>query len=104
MDEDGFNEATTPTRYYQAVVAAAEEEDAQVMPICAKHRGRHRRHGPRRTSALFLEDLGLEQSGLDRLIQASYTLLGLISYLTCRRGRVPRLDHHPRHQGPQGRR
>ena len=32
--------------------------------------------------ALFLEDLGLEESGLDRLIQASYALLGLISYLT----------------------
>lgn len=31
---------------------------------------------------LFLTDLGLEQSGLDRLIRASYSLLGLISYLT----------------------
>ena len=32
--------------------------------------------------ALFLADLGVEQSGLDRLIQACYSLLGLISYLT----------------------
>lgn len=32
--------------------------------------------------ALFLSELGLENSGLDRLIQASYRLLGLISYLT----------------------
>lgn len=32
--------------------------------------------------AAFLEELGIEQSGLDQLIQASYTLLGLISYLT----------------------
>ena len=31
---------------------------------------------------MFLEELGLEQSGLDRLIQCSYTLLGLISFLT----------------------
>ena len=31
---------------------------------------------------MFLEELGLKQSGLDRLIQASYTLLGLISFLT----------------------
>ena len=31
---------------------------------------------------LFLEDMGLEQSGLDRLIQEAYALLGLISYLT----------------------
>ena len=33
--------------------------------------------------ALFLEDLGVTESGLDRLIRASYSLLGLISYLTC---------------------
>ena len=32
--------------------------------------------------ALFLEDLGLSESGLDKLIKASYKLLGLISYLT----------------------
>ncbi len=32
--------------------------------------------------AMFLEDLGVAESGLDRLIRASYTLLGLISYLT----------------------
>ena len=31
---------------------------------------------------MFLEDLGLKQSGLEKLIQASYSLLGLISYLT----------------------
>ena len=31
---------------------------------------------------MFLEDLGLEKSGLDRLIQKSYHLLGLISFLT----------------------
>ena len=30
---------------------------------------------------LFLEDLGLKESGLDKLIRASYTLLGLISFL-----------------------
>ncbi|WP_347996421.1 redox-regulated ATPase YchF [uncultured Eubacterium sp.] len=31
---------------------------------------------------MFLEDLGLKESGLDKLIKASYSLLGLISYLT----------------------
>lgn len=31
---------------------------------------------------IFLSDLGLEQSGLDRIIKAGYSLLGLISYLT----------------------
>ncbi len=32
---------------------------------------------------MFLADLGVEESGLDRLVKASYDLLGLISYLTC---------------------
>lgn len=32
--------------------------------------------------AMFLADMGLEKSGLDRLIKKSYSLLGLISYLT----------------------
>ena len=31
---------------------------------------------------MFLEDLGLKESGLEKLIKASYSLLGLISYLT----------------------
>ena len=31
---------------------------------------------------MFLDDLGLKESGLDKLISASYRLLGLISYLT----------------------
>ena len=31
---------------------------------------------------MFLEDLGLSESGLDKLIRASYSLLGLISFLT----------------------
>ena len=31
---------------------------------------------------MFLEELGIEKSGLDRLIQCSYELLGLISFLT----------------------
>lgn len=33
--------------------------------------------------AMFLEELGMTESGLDRMIQCSYTLLGLISFLTC---------------------
>ena len=32
--------------------------------------------------AMFLEELGVKESGLDKLIKASYSLLGLISYLT----------------------
>ena len=37
---------------------------------------------PGEEKQMFLDDLGVAESGLDRLVKASYTLLGLISYLT----------------------
>ena len=81
MDEEGFKHHDGNT-YYQAVVQAAQTEEAQVIPICANVEADIAAMDPE-DRALFLADLGVEQSGLDRLIQASYTLLGLISYLTC---------------------
>ena len=73
LDEAGFKNHEA-NGYYQAVIQAAQAEQAQVVPIAAMEA---------EDRAMFLEDLGVEQSGLDRLITASYTLLGLISYLTC---------------------
>ena len=81
MDEEGFKHHDG-NPYYQAVVLAAQTEEAQVIPICANVEADIAAMDPE-DRALFLADLGVEQSGLDRLIQASYTLLGLISYLTC---------------------
>ena len=80
MDEEGFKHHDG-NPYYQAVVQAAQTEEAQVIPICANVEADIAAMDPE-DRALFLADLGVEQSGLDRLIQASYTLLGLISYLT----------------------
>ena len=51
---------------------------------------------------MFLEELGLAESGLDRLIKATYALLGLISYLTAGPAGGACLDHHQGHQGPPG--
>ncbi len=59
----------------------AAKEGAEVLPICAKlEQDIAELDGDDR--AMFLEELGIEKSGLDRLIQCSYTLLGLISFLT----------------------
>ena len=61
--------------------ARAQAEGAQVIPVCAKLEAEIAQlEGDEK--AMFLEDLGVAESGLDRLIRASYTLLGLISYLT----------------------
>ena len=53
---------------------------------------------------MFLEDLGLAESGLDRLIKASYTLLGLISFLTAGEDECRAWTITEGHQGPPGRR
>ena len=50
---------------------------------------------------MFLDDLGIAESGLDRLVKASYSLLGLISYLTsgedeCRAWTIKRGTKAPR--------
>ena len=51
---------------------------------------------------MFLEDLGIEKSGLDRLIQCSYDLLGLISFLTYGKDECRAWTIQQGHQGPAG--
>ena len=79
-DEDGFTDLDG-NQYYQQVKALAEREGAQVLPICAKlEQDIAELEGEEKL--MFLEELGVEESGLDRLIKCSYALLGLISFLT----------------------
>ena len=51
---------------------------------------------------MFLDDLGLEESGLEKLIKASYHLLGLISYLTAGEPEVRAWTITKRHQSTSG--
>lgn len=79
-DEDGFTNLDG-NRYYQQVKELAEREGAQVLPICAKlEQDIAELEGEEKQ--MFLEELGVQESGLDRLIKCSYALLGLISFLT----------------------
>ena len=55
-------------------------------------------------AAEMMRAYGLAESGRDRLIQASYRLLGLISFLTCGEPEVPRVDYRARHERAKGRR
>lgn len=73
--DQGYN------RYYQQVVEIAKTENAQVIPVCAKAEEEIAELDDE-DKQMFLEELGLHESGLDRLITAGYALLGLISYLT----------------------
>ena len=80
LDEDGFADPESVS-YYKMVEERAAQQGAQVIPVCAKLEAEIAELDADE-KAMFLEDLGIEESGLDRLVKASYTLLGLISYLT----------------------
>ena len=79
-DEEGFTNLDG-NEYYQQVKKLAEAEGAQVLPICARmEQDIAELEGEEKQ--MFLEELGVSESGLDRLIKCSYALLGLISFLT----------------------
>ena len=80
LDEAGFSDYQN-NAYYQQVAQVAAGEGAQVIPVCAQLEAEIAQLEPDEKT-MFLEDLGIAESGLDRLIKASYALLGLISYLT----------------------
>ena len=67
--------------YYQQVEELAAKEGAQVIPVCAKLEAEIAELDEAEKKE-FLDDLGIAEPGLDRLIKASYALLGLISFLT----------------------
>ena len=81
MSENDFNGKLDSNPFYNEVLEIAKEENSEVVPICARLE-EEISDMSKEDKLMFLEELGLEESGLDRLIKAGYHLLGLISYLT----------------------
>ncbi len=81
ISEDEIGSDMSGNAGYVKLAARAAEEGAGILPICAQIEAEIAVLEPDE-KAVFLEDLGLAESGLDRLIKASYSLLGLISFLT----------------------
>lgn len=81
MSEDDFINGLRNNSGYSDVCKIAESEGSEVLPICAQLEADIASLS-KEDKELFLSDLGIEQGGLDKLIQRSYKLLGLISYLT----------------------
>ena len=81
MSESDFKGGVEQNPYFQAVKQIADGEHAAVLPISAEIEAEISGLEPEEKE-LFLADMGLSESGLDRLINACYSLLGLISYLT----------------------
>ncbi|MGN0305125.1 MAG: redox-regulated ATPase YchF [Lachnospiraceae bacterium] len=79
--EDELADDGAGNKGVEAVRAFAKENGSEVFVICAQIE-QEISELDEEEKAMFLEDLGLKESGLDKLIRASYHLLGLISYLT----------------------
>ena len=75
VDDGASNENVAKVREYAA------SEGFEVFVVCAQIEQEISELDDDE-KAMFLEDLGIKDSGLDKLIKASYSLLGLISYLT----------------------
>ncbi|HHU84807.1 MAG TPA: redox-regulated ATPase YchF [Clostridiales bacterium] len=81
MSEDDFKNNISSNQRYNAVCEIAKEEGSQVLPICAELEAQLADLNPDERE-IFLSDANIEQGGLDVLIQKSYDLLGLMSFLT----------------------
>ena len=81
MSEDDFTAGIEGNKNFNAVKEIAERERAEILPICAALEAEISGLSDEE-KVMFLEELGLERSGLDRMIQKCYHLLGLISFLT----------------------
>jgi ribosome-binding ATPase len=80
VSEDGIHDADS-NPFVQKVREYAAGEEAEVVVISAKVESEIAElEGEDRD--MFLQELGLEESGLDRLIRAAYHLLGLVTYFT----------------------
>ena len=76
--EDGFDN----NPHLDVVKAIAEEEGAVVVPVCNKIEAEIAELEDGEEKDMFLEALGLEEPGLNRVIRAGYELLNLQTYFT----------------------
>lgn len=79
--EEDFANGIENNPYIKAVEEIASRENSEVLPISARIEEEISQLEDDE-KGMFLEEMGLTESGLDRLIKKSYKLLGLISYLT----------------------
>ena len=81
LSEDDYRNNIETNKEYLAVKQIASEEGSEVLPICAQIEAEISDMSDD-DKKMFLEDLNITSSGLTRIIQKGYSLLGLISFLT----------------------
>ena len=81
MSEDDFAANIESNARYNAVKKIAADEGSEVLPICAELEAQIAELD-KEEKEMFLSELGIAEGGLDLLIERSYDLLGLMSFLT----------------------
>jgi ribosome-binding ATPase YchF (GTP1/OBG family) len=79
VEEENVNSGN---QFSETLENAVSNENAQVVRVCAALEAQIAEFDDEDDKALFLEEYGLEESGLNRLIKAAYALLDLITYFT----------------------
>ena len=87
VGESDFSSGNVNNIHYKVVEEIANSENAAILPICAQIEAEISEMDKEEKS-MFLLELGLNKSGLERLISSCYSLLGLISYLTAGKSEV----------------
>ncbi len=103
LGETEVNAPESQQAFHPGAGAGRRRRAVEVLPICAKLEADIAELDDPDEKAMFMEELGLKQSGLDRLIQCSYELLGLYLLPDRWAADVPRLDHQEGHQAPGSR-
>jgi ribosome-binding ATPase len=81
ISEKDIGKDVTDLPLIQKIISFAEKENSETVVICAKIEEEIAQLDDEEKK-IFLQELGIGQSGLNRLIESSYKLLGLISFLT----------------------
>lgn len=96
--------AANGNAYTEAVRNAVKDEDAQILVIAAKIESEIAELEDYEEKQMFLQEIGLERSGLERLIQSAYALLNLQTFFTagadeCRAWTIRKGDKAPQAAG-----
>ena len=81
VSESDLTRPDNENAYFNALAEAVDGENAEIISVCAEIEAQIAELDEEE-QALFLEDIGVKESGLNKLIRSSYRLLGLISFLT----------------------
>ena len=81
VSEDELADDASGNSYVNSVREFAKNEGSEVFVICAQIEQEIAELDDEERK-MFLDDLGIKESGLEKMIRASYSLLGLISYIT----------------------